>query len=509
MQNLQLHQLTNYFRLDKGEFLFQFQSHPNHPSALAFSDTLNFMGIKNDTYELDKEYWNELPKEFITIYDGDFSVIKAEKDNYRIYSDEVKTVSKENLYTYSTNFVMLFEKTEKNEKYSNFRFLWIFYGILVLLLIYSGIFLFWENTVFNLFSILGLYISLEIFNNKFGNESAVISGICGGIASKSAHKDDCNKIIDSDRINFLGLKLSDFSLVYFIGILVLGLFLPTTAFVLKLLSLATIPVILYSTYVQVFVEKTLCKICLIIISILVSQIIISLLYFKFSQYSIENIAVLVLCILTFMIIFSLLVFINRTLKDNQELKKLSIKNLRFKRNYSAFKKELLTEPKVIFQRTELFSLGKKDAKLHISLISSPFCGYCKDAHLILETILEKYSNDTSAQIRFNFSENDDESYKSLMQEFVNAYESKAENEFLNAIEFWYENRDLKKLKEKYNFQNRATDLHPAIDVGQENKNMLFNFTPIFFINGYQFPTNYDREDIFYFINELLEDEDFL
>ena len=32
----------NKLKIPKEEFLFQFQSHPNYPSALAFSDTLNF-----------------------------------------------------------------------------------------------------------------------------------------------------------------------------------------------------------------------------------------------------------------------------------------------------------------------------------------------------------------------------------------------------------------------------------------------------------------------------------
>ena len=501
--------LFYYFKVNSNEFTFQFQSHPNYPSALAFADTLNFMGLKNDTYELNKEYWNELPEEFITIYDGNFGLIKKEKDNFKLYSDNVKTVSKEELYKNSTNFVMLFEKTEGNKKQNNFLFLWFFYVILVLFLVYSTTFLSWKNTIFNIFSIAGLYVSLEIFNDKFGQGFAVISRICGVSASVSSGKTDCSKMIDSDKINILGLKLADFCLGYFIGILILGLFLPTTNFVLKIFSITSLIIIFYSLYIQVFVEKTICKICLIIISILLLQFTVSFLYFRFSQFTIENISVLSLSMLTFIIIFSILVFINRTLKDNQDLKKSNIKNLRFKRNYNAFKKELLVQSKVIFQKTELFALGKKEAKLHISLISSPFCGFCKDAHIILETILARSSNDISAQIRFNFSENEDENYKSLMQEFVNIYESKAQNEFLKTIAFWYENKDLKKIKEKNNFQNSDIKLQPAIHVGEENKNMLINFTPVFLINGHQFPNNYDREDIFYFIDELLEDEDFV
>jgi len=51
----------NELQITKSEFLFQFQSHPNYPSALAFSDTLNFMGMKMDSYEFGRQVWQELP----------------------------------------------------------------------------------------------------------------------------------------------------------------------------------------------------------------------------------------------------------------------------------------------------------------------------------------------------------------------------------------------------------------------------------------------------------------
>lgn len=60
--------------LDVNEFNFQFQTHPNCPSALALSDTLNFLGIENSAYELEKEYWNEIPDDFITLYNQKFTL---------------------------------------------------------------------------------------------------------------------------------------------------------------------------------------------------------------------------------------------------------------------------------------------------------------------------------------------------------------------------------------------------------------------------------------------------
>jgi hypothetical protein len=73
---MQFSHLLGKLHLDKQEFSFQFQSHPNYSSALAFSDTLNFLGVKNNAYELEKEFWDELPEEFITIYDNNFALVK-------------------------------------------------------------------------------------------------------------------------------------------------------------------------------------------------------------------------------------------------------------------------------------------------------------------------------------------------------------------------------------------------------------------------------------------------
>lgn len=54
--------------IDGSEFNFQFHSHSNYPSALALSDTLNFLGVDNSAYELEKEYWNKIPTDFSTLY---------------------------------------------------------------------------------------------------------------------------------------------------------------------------------------------------------------------------------------------------------------------------------------------------------------------------------------------------------------------------------------------------------------------------------------------------------
>jgi len=498
-------QIISKLGINSQEFNFQFQSHPDYPSVLAFSDTLNFLSVKNEAYELKKEHWEELPEEFITIYNDNFALVKKEESGIKVFSDDVQNVSKEKLYENSTDFVLLFEKENISKEKKIFNFYWLFNGFLILIFGYSLLFLNLQNTLFNLLSIVGLFISFEIIRKKFGDKSTIIKSICGSSATNTTAKNDCNKIINADKTDILGLKLSDLGLLYFSALLVLGIFSPFTDSVLKFLSFVSCLVIAYSLVIQIFIEKVLCKVCLLIIGILIGQIIISSLYFG-NAIILNTIA---LSALAFLVLFFALVFINNLIKQKEEYKKSDIKNLKFKRNYGIFKRELLEKNRIIFQGTEIFRLGKSDARLHISLVSNPYCGFCKEAHSILEKLLEKYPDDISAQIRFNyFPDAANSNYKNLINDFLYVY-NKKNRELIKSVDYWFEHKNEKKLREYYNSQLHNSDLTEILNISIENEGQGLNFTPVFLINGYPFPDKYDRKDIFYFVEELLEDEEII
>ncbi|MDF2551636.1 MAG: transporter permease [Chryseobacterium sp.] len=496
--------LIDHFKLDKQEFYFQFNSHPNYPSALAFSDTLNFLGLKNDAYELDKEYWDELPEEYMALVDNSFSLVKKKGNDFTIYSDKVKTLNKEELYKNSGDFVLLFEKTEnvKTTSFFNFKpFIYLVFGIITL---YSLLQFAWYESVFNILSLIGVYISLELFNQKFGQESAVVSNICGGTAN-NASQSSCSKIFSSDKMDVLGLKLSDFSLIYFLGITFVGLLFPQSQVILRITAMISILVILYSFYVQAFVEKSLCRVCLVIIFVLLGQIALSSFYFSWGI----NLPVVFTSVILFISLFFTVAFLNNLMNQKEELKKSNAKNLRFKRNYDLFKRELTDKEKIEFTDNETFFVGSKDAKLHISVVSNPYCGFCKDAHKIVEDLLLQYPDEISAQMRFNYSnERADEKYTRLISDFLNIYKNKSQREFLQSVDTWFKNKDESEIKRISGSEN-PENFTNIIQMTAENSAAGLTFTPVFIINGYQFPDKYDREDIHYFISELIEDEDFL
>lgn len=502
---MQIDKLLSFLDINSEEFTFQFQSHPNFPSALAFSDTLNFLGIKNEAYELEKKYWNELPKEFIGIYDNNISLVEKKESSFKIYNNKEIEVTEEELHNRSREIVILFEKSKNDNvlKKSTFH-ISLFYICFICILIYF----FYNNpiyeAIFNAISCIGIYFSIEIFRSKFGENSQILNNVCGGVSRNSSS--NCSKIINSDKISIYGLKLSDFSLLYFSTILLMGLFLPSASYIIKGLTYITVAVILYSLYIQVFVEKIICKICLLINCLLITQLFLGL-NFKYSSLLFESILLLIFFA---SIIIILIIYLNENLKKNEKLKSENIKNLKFKRNYNLFKSYLLKNEKLQFLNNSKFIVGNLNAKINIKLITNPYCGFCKDAHILIDELLKKYENQLSIEFRFNFfPEVEAESYSQLMNDFNHIYTTNSSEIFLESIAYWFNSKNETSFRKKYNPSTLIYDLREDVDIAKNNLDLNLSFTPIIILNNYKFPDVYDREDIHYFIDEILEDEDLL
>lgn len=495
------------FSLNLPEFLFQFQSHPNYPSALAFSDTLNFLGVKNEAYNLEKEYWEELPEEFITIHKNEFALIHRIGDQAKIFSDKEEMVSFEDVKKYSENFILLFEKKyiEKTITTKNtFYYFALFFGTAILL---TNNLIHWDiwSFVFQILSFLGVYIFSEIFKEKFGSESVVLQSFCGAGTKQNTSEEGCKKIIQSNDFELFGLKFSDFGFIYFVALAILPLFIAKESLLFIGITSLSLLGVIYSVYYQIR-QKIFCKVCGLVIGILVLQFVISFFNFR------ENFSITELLLTLFIILctFFLIHYISKTIEEKEQYKTENIKNLRFKRNYEIFRRELLDTEQVDFKNPKAgFFFGNKKSKLHITLISNPFCGYCKDAHKILENILQKYPEEISAQVRFNYlTENQDEKLENIISSLNNTYSAQGELGFLKAVHFWFEKKDENNFLKEYPVSATGS-LKDLEGIGSENLRKGLSFTPIFLINGNRFPDKYDREDIFYFLDDLLEDEEII
>lgn len=499
--------LISKLRIDSNEFFFQFQSHPAYPSALAFSDTLNFLGVKNDAYELEKEFWEELPSEFITLYQNNFALIRRFNDKVNVLIDKEEIISFEELKENSQNFILLFEKSSTENAartHRQPRQILLFLLIVILLL---GNIISWNPWafVFQVLSLTGVYIFLEIFREKSGSESPVLQSVCGSISKQSSSIDACNKIFKSKDFQFLGLTFSDFGLSYFLGLSILTLLIEKNSYLLVLITGLSLPSIIYSAYYQIS-KKSFCRVCGVVIIILISQFFIALFNFQTRIVLTEAI----IAAFVFLLAFYIIHFLSETIIEKENYRKENIKNLKFKKNYAIFKNQLQSKDRILFENSKAgFFFGNQNAKIHISLVSNPYCGFCKEAHAIADQLIKRFREEISLQIRFNFGEDEPEKYQKLIYIFSEIY-NYDDNSILDALAYWYETNDLEGLMNKFHIsENSNYNLDVYKNIGEENFEKQLNFTPVILINGYPFPEKYERSDIMYFVDDLLEDEEII
>lgn len=503
-------------KVDKNEFLFQIQSHPNYPSILAVADTLKFFNIESGFIKVDYSEIELLPNRFLTILTKDDSITQLylieKKGNKYFQTQDAKTVeiNQRELENKWSSVVTLIEKSEIEDiiirKKSNLS--WIL-SSLCLILFLSILFLCHvsvQRQLFFIFPTIGILFSIAALKDLFGTKSEFINTFCNITASTS-----CSTIIGSNKwkiFNFV--NLSDLSVIFFtlqlISYFIFILLNNSVEFfsIQKIILITSIPVLIISVYYQKIVERKWCPICLAIASVVVLE----LFYVVFTVYNISYITLKSLIVFGFIFLVIVLIWyaLKSILTKLKELKEFQITGYKFIRNYEIFKNTLISKNRIELPFSPIF-LGNKESETEITIITSPFCGHCKDAHNLLEKILISNRNNLKIKIIFNADIGSlDENKKSLFRTLISIYLEKGEDAFLDSLHYWFHNKDLKKWLEIYNsiYDSSKVD---AIFKNQNQwcvANNLF-LTPTIFINSYKYPKAYSRDNLEYFIYELLED----
>ena len=320
----------------------------------------------------------------------------------------------------------------------------------------------------------------------------------------------CNSVVGSKKWRvFEIVNFSDLSVVFFtsqiLGLLVFLVASDTTVYftIQKLLLIVCIPVLLLSVYYQKFIEKKWCPICLGIIAVIVLEI-VYLMAFQTTVFKILTKEVIVLGFI-FLSLMSIWSAFRKLLYKQKELKEFQSKAIRFERNYNLFKNSLFAKEKVQLPQVPII-LGNDNSNTKITIISNPFCGHCKEAHEVLETILEKHHNDIQIQVilKVNLASESDEG-KKLFRILVRIYNVVGEIEFAKALKNWFDNRNLSEWFD-LNSANNTMEFDSTLNAHnkwcEENN---YNFTPVIFINGYEYPQIFDRKNLQFYINDLIED----
>lgn len=507
----------NQVSIDKTEFEYQIQSHPEYPSLLAISDTLFFFNIDNIATRIEKNQIELLPDCFVALLMSEANIpvlnyVEKKENDYLVTNEKkARLISTQELENIWAEVILLVDKPDIEEgvKHNIER-----NYMSAILLLWFGLFfsvLFTSKTtifivIFFIFPIIGVLFSIAALKDLFGAKSKLINNFCNITASTS-----CNSIVSSDKWKiFKILNFSDLSIVFF-SFQFTGLFFSVLTnsidsffTIQKILLAFSLPVIIASLYYQKFVEKKWCPICLVIITIILLEII-----YLFSMINI-NFSISLNYLITYGLVFvGLLItwnYLKQLLSNNKALKEDLFKARRFERNYENFKNNLIVNPKVILPYSPII-LGNKECSITITIISSPFCGHCKKAHEILEKIIERHHQNVCVNVilKSDFYRETEDS-KRLFRDLYKLYDYKKQDLFLKGMNFWFNNSDLNVWFEMYNLVPDYSFDETIISHNQWCIDNDFNFTPAIFINGYQYPKSYDRETLLYFINDLIEDE---
>ena len=499
---------------DKNEFEFQIHSHPDYPSLLAIADTLSFFKVDNLSVRIKKDEIDVLPALFIAFLNEEFNtpslfLVEKRGDNYLILKDKITiTISHHELQQRWLEIVLLVEKLEietiKIDK-KNFNSLF-----LTLLILTFGSVLYSLNAttkeiLFLLLPTIGILFSIAALKDLFNAKSELINSFCNITASTN-----CVSVVNSSKWKIFELvNFSDLSIVFFasqfLGVLVFMFSGNANTYfaIQQILLLSAIPVIFLSIYYQKFVEKKWCPICLVIIGIILLELGYSYVFYNdYFSIPLKEIIIFGFVFLSILLAWSNL---KKLLTNHKELKEFQLKSLRFERNYTVFKNSLLAKEKAQLPQSSII-LGNKESNTVITIISNPFCGHCKEAHEVIETILEKHHNDIQLQVILKTNlEAENEEGKKMFRSLIGIYKQDGATIFIKALKAWFDNKNIEDWFGL--FPIKATTVFDATFKNQykwceEND---YNFTPTIFVNGYEYPQIFDRKNLEFYINELVED----
>lgn len=500
--------------IDKNEFEFQIKFHPDYPSFLAIVDTLTFFNIDNGAMRLDSSEIELLPNNFMAfLREGsnrpELFFIEKKGDEY-LYTKDKKAsfISKQEIETKWESIVLLVEKSEIGIPKSNSKKSWILpfsllvTFLLVLFLLEGSL----QSKIFFLFPIFGMLFSIAALKDLFGTQSELLNSFCNITSSTS-----CSAVVGSSKWKIFELvNFSDLSVVFFasqfLGLLVFLFSGDTIAYfaIQKVLLLASVPVLLLSVYYQKGVEKKWCPICLVIITIILLELgyLIALQNTTFT-FSTKGLVIFGFVFLSVVIVWSTL---KKLFTQQKAMREEQLKAIRFERNYTIFKNSLFAKEKAQLPQSFLI-FGNKKSKTIITIISNPFCGHCKGAHEIIDAILHKHQNDVQIQVILKTNlETESEEGKKLCSSLMGIYKQQGEAAFMKALKSWFDNKNL---AEWFGlFPATSTNEFDGIFNIQRKwcEENNYNFTPSIFVNGYEYPQIYNRNNLPFYINELVEDD---
>ncbi|MCK9404587.1 MAG: thioredoxin domain-containing protein [Chitinophagaceae bacterium] len=506
------------------------QNHPDWPSLLCISDSLNKWNVSNGAGKIDPNNIDELPTPFIAYThkrEEPLTIIKqVTESNILTCQKDYKNTVIENKRDFKSSWNGVYLIAEPNEcsgepdfdkhKRKNFFASLIpiaafiaFTSISILLLVKNIN----NSAITNSFTTAGIYlqycinltgfiVALLLLWHEIDKNNPLLQKVCSGIS-----KGNCNAILSGKAANlFSWLSWSEVGFFYFAGAMLCLLFANTNLLpVISLIAafnMVTIPYPFFSIYYQWRVAKQWCVLCLAVQALLVLGIINSIVTHLLNSFSAITLTLLLqsflLYLLPALIWFTLKPFILKL----QEARNTKREYQRIKFNTEIFDTLLQKQKKLTIPADGLgIDLGNPSANNTLIKVCNPYCRPCSIAHSKIEILLKESAN---LKIKIIFTAPNKEEHPALkpVSHLLAIAENSKEDKIKKALDDWYltKVKNYEQFASKYPLNGELLKQSSKVDAMDKwCEAMDINFTPTFFLNGYQLPDAYSIEDLKYFL----------
>lgn len=502
-------------------FIQILEEHSEYPSLLSLSDTLGRFNIIGKAFEVDSfsQIEFDLPCiAYIAIKGNgnDFVLVNKVHNNYVEFYYKNKSIIKLDRSEFEgrfKNYVFIIEKSNNNNKTfielinseNSLKYKKILSFSIIVILIFCSIIYYFPNLIgidFVSFLVLlvlnftGVFTAFLLVSNDLNTAGSKVNSLCS-----STKVSNCNVVLNSNQSVVLGYKLSEIALIFYLSSLIYLAYLPINPFLkfttLAFIGIISITFIPYSLYIQKFVLKAWCPICLFILTLILINFSFTIKYislFQFNKFQLIG-------FLTFVILFFIL-FLIWTL-----LKSVILKSIKFKLYYISYKRlqtnsfvfdALLNDSKPILEGWENIGIdiGNLKSKNTLIKICNPFCRPCSDMHVHLDELAKNY--DVKVKIIFISKNSIRDIGSKVVKHLLYLYHFEPLL-FSKALSEWY----FMKTKD-YNYFLSRYPLHDLSLLENFNHSLdqmsiwcekiNISYTPTLYFNGFEIPEIYSLED---------------
>lgn len=496
------------------DYALFYQSMHNHPrvgTVHSFIDTLNKFEIKNYIVKIDFDQLDENPFPLIGFLNtgkesSELIIIlkKKKKEVHYLLNNKLIKESKDSFADKWEGTAIYLEPNGKDSRYKLTVMQIIALAIIYLLLLVISIaFMSHPANLMLVFCLIGFLISMSLFKHDLGLSDIFANAVC-----KKNSIVDCDKVLDSNASTIFKVKMSDVGVVFFIVNIVLLLFSLISSsynFVIfsGILSIMSLPYILFSLSYQFLYLKKICPLCISVMTVLTILSFISIYNVDIAKYVLSILDIFLFVTIVLLVILGYRYYVI-SLKSKIKQIKDSETLFTVKKDVELFNK-IMNSQEIAFTSREnkSFYLGYRDNENCISIILSFNCPSCARIFEDLVTCLKRDPDSFGVHLYFiGLNDEKQEESRKLFIYLLNVYNEFGQSSFVDNLMDWYKNSHLedsqiyKKINEIHMDDNKIREINDYIFDDVES----FDYTPIVVVNNKIVPMYYSLADVKYFVN---------